>query len=134
MSRYGATLPGVSIGSGGEIIFTTGIVMPPAITVNIAASTDNLLVSNLASGALLRVNNTGNNNLSGLVPPDITQGNLLFISNVGTGKLTILDNSASSSANNRFLCNGSKKLQSNEALIMVYDTISLRWRVFAVII
>lgn len=127
-------IQGISIGSGGEIIFNNGLVLPPAITINISANTNNLSIANLASGVLLRVNNTGNNNLTGIIPPDITQGNMLFVSNVGIGQLTIMDNDALSSANNRFLCGGSKVLQGNESMIFVYDTVSLRWRSFAVIL
>jgi hypothetical protein len=127
-------ISGISIGSNGEIIFNTGLVLPPAITVNISANTNNLSVPTLSSGVLMRFNNSGNNNLTGIIPPDITQGNLLYIANVGSGQLTIMDNDPLSSANNRFLCGGNKVMQANEAMIFVYDTISLRWRSFAVII
>ena len=100
----------------------------------INVNTDNLNVPDLVSGVLLRLNVTGNYTLSGIIPPDINQGNLLFLRNVGTGNLSLKNNNAGSGANNRFLMGGNHNVQSNESAIFVYDTIDLRWAIFGLAI
>ena len=129
---------GISTDDNGNIIIENnlilngGMVLPPAINVTLNANTNNLLIPGLSNGVLIRFTTTGNFNLTGIIPPDITQGGLIFVANVGTNNLTLKNNDAGSSANNRFVMGGDKKIQPGEAAIFVYDTISLRYRLFSV--
>lgn len=129
---------GISTDDNGNIIIENnlilngGMVLPPAINVTLNTNTNNLLIPGLSNGVLIRITTTGNFNLTGIVPPDITQGGLIFVANVGNNNLILKNNDAGSSANNRFIMGGDKTVQSGEAAIFVYDTISLRYRLFSV--
>jgi hypothetical protein len=115
-----------------NLVLEGGFIMPTAIQVNINANTDDLSINGLENGVILLLNTTGNYSLTGIVPPDITEGGLIFLANTGTSTLTLKDNNAGSSANNRFLMGGNRTLRSNKSAIFVYDTINLRYRLFAI--
>ena len=131
-------LSGLSTDGNGNIIVENnlilngGMIMPPAININLTGNTNNLVITGLLNGVLIRISSSGNYNLTGLVPPDIAQGGLIFISNIGTNSITLKNNSALSSETNRFLMGADKKLQDDESAIFVYDTLNLRYRMFSV--
>lgn len=101
---------------------------PPAIT----SSQNNYSPTGLDYTVLLRLSSTINVNLTGLVPPDITQSIQIFIYNIGTNSITLKNNDASSTAQNRFLFGADKNIQGDEGIGMIYDPTSLRWRAFGI--
>lgn len=111
---------------GGALFFTG------SITDNLTASVNNYTIPTLDNFVLVRLTSNANYNVTGLVPPDITLGWYVIIYNVGTNTLTLKNNDANSSANNRFLLGTDKNLQGDEGVALVYDTVSLRWRSFGI--
>lgn len=70
----------------------------------------------------------GNYNLTGMAAPSPALRNMIFIQNVGaSGNITLVANSASSVAENRFDFNGNTTLQPMEGIWMVYNTSKSRW-------
>lgn len=131
------TLGSVTINNNNEIVFNNnvviegGMVFGPAIDVNIVTDQNNLVISGLSAGVLVRFTPTGTRQITGIVPPSITSSSWMILYNIGGSNLTLVDNSASSSANNRFLMNSNILLNPNEGVSLIYDTSSLRWRSFA---
>lgn len=116
----------------GDISFNGSISFGAAVSVNINANTDNLLIPNLGSSLLVRLNFTGNYSITGIVPNDITKGQWIIVNNVGTGSAIFKDNDAGSTAQNRFIIGANKTVQTDEGLAFVYDTVDQRWRSFAI--
>jgi hypothetical protein len=98
-------------------------------TANLTANTDNLLITGLASSALVRLTSAGNFQLTGIVVPDSTKAYFFSVFNVGlTGNITFLNDDAGSTAENRFLLGTSILIQPGEGLTFIYDPVDLRWR------
>ena len=116
----------------GNITFNGSVSFGPAITVDINANTNNLLIPGFGSGLLIRLNFTGNYSLTGIVPSDTSKGQWVILNNVGSGLGTFKDNDGNSTAQNRFIIGANKTVQTNEGLALVYDTVDLRWRSFAI--
>lgn len=116
-------VPKIYVGYFAGALNFNGELTPPQLT----ASVNNYDPTGLRTCNFLRLSANGNYNITGLErPPTGNQG--IFIVNVGGNNITISDNSASSSANNRFLIGGSKTLQTDEGMMIIYDQTSLRWR------
>lgn len=98
-------------------------------TATLTANTNNLLITGLASSALVRLDSTGNFQLTGIVVPDITKAYFFSIFNIGlTGNVTFKNNDAASTAENRFLLGSDVLVQPGEGLTFIYDPVDLRWR------
>jgi hypothetical protein len=98
-------------------------------TANLTANTDNLLITGLASSALVRLTSAGNFQLTGIVVPDTTKAYFFSIFNVGlTGNITFKNDDAGSTAENRFLLGSDVLVQPGEGLTFIYDPVDLRWR------
>lgn len=104
-------------------IFMSGIDSPAVFSAN---QDDYAFADDITS---LRLSASGaSRNLSGLVAP--TGAQLLMIHNVGTTYSIILkDESASSTAINRFALAGDVTLAPDQSVMIWYDTVSTRWRV-----
>jgi hypothetical protein len=76
--------------------------------------------------SILRLSTDASRDLTGLSGG--TSGRLLIISNIGSFDLVIKDESASSTAANRFALNADITLQSDESMMFYYDATSSRWR------
>jgi hypothetical protein len=76
--------------------------------------------------SILRLSTDASRDLTGLSGG--TSGRLLIIANVGSFDLVIKDESASSTAGNRFALNADITLQADESLMFFYDGTSSRWR------
>lgn len=111
----------------GAIIYTN------AADVTLVSNTNDLNIPNIASNVLIRITTQGNYSLTGIINPDLL-GRQIFIFNVGTNNLTLKNNDAGSSANNRFLLGSDRTVQANEGIAMVYDVVSLRWRGYGIIL
>jgi len=128
MTRIVKPLP-ITQGTDGEISLESGIVLgtavtPPALTAN----TNNLVVTDIEKAIVLRLGSIGNHDLTGLVPFNSSKAWMLFVANIGPGNIKLKNNDAASSANNRFLIGGNKKIQQDEGILLFYDPISKRWR------
>lgn len=119
---------GIETGDQGEITLGSGVVLGTALTATINANTDNLVVPNIETAIVLRLNVTGNYSLTGLTPANITKAWMLFVANIGTGNLSIKNNDPASLAENRFILGSNKTIQSDEGILLFYDPISNRWR------
>jgi hypothetical protein len=95
----------------------------------IAANTNDYSPAGLANCNVMRVStNGGNFDCTGIVAQE--DGRVIIILNIGSsGTFKLKNNSASSSANNRFLLNGDASLAANEGAFIMYDGTSLRWRI-----
>lgn len=119
---------GITEGPDGEIILDTGVSLGTAITANISSDVDDFSVTDIEKAVVLRLNVTGNRSITGLIPFNTASAWMVFCANVGTGNLSIKNNDAGSTAENRFLIGGNKTIQTDEGILLFYDPVSLRWR------
>jgi len=82
---------------------------------------------------IIRYNSTGFHYLTGMSNAHAQDGTVIELWNIGTQAFNIRHESASSSANNRFLCPSASdyRIASNAAAIIRYDATSGRWRIIA---
>jgi len=105
-----------------------GIIYGNEVTIDISSNVNNLVIPNLESTVLVRLNVTGNRSLTGIVPISTEVAQEIQIFNVGTGNLSMKNNDAGSSGDNRFLLGANRKVQSNEGVRLIYDPAYNRWR------
>jgi hypothetical protein len=81
----------------------------------------------------LILDSDGNNDFTGLAAPSPAASNMVYIYNSGItgGSITLVSNSGSSLAANRFDFNGNTTLQAGEGLWVVYSTTDSRWNEIA---
>lgn len=118
----------VVTGDDGETEFPSGVTLGDAVSYQLNGNTNNLVVTGIETAVVLRLSSTGNYSLTGLVPFNSSKAWMLFVVNVGTNNITMPDNSASSTAENRWLLGSNKTIQQNEGIIFFYDPINSRWR------
>lgn len=131
---------GITVDDNGNIIFESPVIIEsglsfgPAIDVPITGNVNNLVIPSLSNGVLVRFIPTGNFNITGIVPVDITKGGVIYFTNASAGanSIQLLENNAGSLAQNRILAGGNKTVQKDESGIIVYDTVSQRNRVFSI--
>lgn len=102
-------------------------VTPPEITTNV----NNYNPTGLSGTNMLRLSSNGNYIITGLQAPSPAVGQFILIINVGVNNLILKNDDVNSQAGNRFLAGADKLLQASETLVVVYDPISLRWRIVA---
>ena len=103
----------------------SGDISPAQITAN----TNNYNPTNLDTSSTLRVSTDASRNLTGIVPAAPSDGRILILHNVGSQDLVLIDESASSSATNRFALSGNITLSGDESVVLQYDSTSSRWRI-----
>lgn len=113
----------------GGVTFENGISYGDAANFTISANTNNLAIT--LNQVLIRLNSTGNYNLTGVVSPDPESTLTIYIVNIGANNVTLKNNDINSLAENRFNMGTDILLQPGEALIFVYDTIANKWQAFA---
>lgn len=137
MSRVIQEIP-FSIGNGGEVVFETnvtfngGIVFGQSITEVVTVDQDNFAIPNINQAVLIRLDFQFQRNITGVIPPDITKSTLIIILNVGTANGRLTNNDSASDPENRFFLKANILLEPQESAALIYDTISQRWRAFAV--
>lgn len=114
--------------SNGTLVIEGGLVYGSSETVNLNTNTNNLVVPNIQKTILVRINMTGNNDLTGIIPADSTKATEIVIVNVGTGTIIMKNNDVLSLAQARFLLGGNIIIQANEGIAVIYDPIDERWR------
>lgn len=95
----------------------------------LTANTNDLNIPNIAASSLVRLNATGNFQLTGIVVPNNTIAYFFSIFNVGvSGQIIFKDDDAASIAQNRFVLGTDVTVQPGEGLSFIYDPLDLRWR------
>lgn len=103
-----------------------------AVTVSTSPQND-WAPTGLAAGGILRVNpDTAAVSITGIAAPSspFNDGRVLIVYNVGTGgfALNIINESASSTAANRFSLDSNFAINQGQGAVFTYDSTSSRWR------
>jgi len=85
--------------------------------------------TSLSSVAVLRLSSDAARDITGLAGGASTRR--IVLANTGSYAITLKDESSSSSAANRFALSGDAVIPAEEALELVYDSTSSRWRVLS---
>jgi hypothetical protein len=115
----------------GTVIFNGAVCIGGAITINLTQNEDDLSITGLGAGLLIRVNATGNYSITGIVPASIFKGQWIVLTNVSNNILRLKNNDAASVASNRFLLGQNTTIRTEESIALIYDTVDQRWRPFA---
>jgi hypothetical protein len=119
----GTAVPYTPIQTSGKVIFGTSI-SPAAL----GADVNDYSPTGLLTSSGVRVSATGvARNITGLAAG--AGGQLLLLHNVGTLAVILKDESASSTAANRFALNADVTLNADQSTLLQYDATSSRWRV-----
>lgn len=121
--------------SGGQIYTTAGSFAFDPTSVTLSGNTNNLGVG---QNGLIRIQATGNYDLTGLVPiggAAENAGRVIYILNRGTNTITLKHEDAGSTAENRFFThNGNNlSLQASHLVLGMYDGVLNRWRVWSLV-
>lgn len=103
----------------------SGDISPSQIT----ADQNDYNPTGLATASTLRLNTDASRNITGLQGG--ADGRIIIIHNVGSFPLILKDESASSSAGNRFALLADLPLSPDQAITLQYDSTSVRWRSLA---
>lgn len=108
-----------------ESLRLSGDISPAQLTAN----TDDWNPTNLADASTIRFSTDASRNITGLQGG--ADGRLLVLHNIGSNNAVLKDESASSSAANRFALNADVTLGADQSALLQYDSTSSRWRLVA---
>ena len=100
----------------------SGDISPAQIT----GDQNNYNPANLATSSVLRLSSDATRNITGLAGG--ADGRLLIILNIGSFAITLVTESASSTAGNRFAIGANITVGAGEGIVLLYDSTSSRWR------
>lgn len=103
-------------------VAATGVLSPAQITAN----QNDYNPTNLSTAAVLRLNTDARRSITGLAGG--ASGRMMVIHNVGSFAFTLVDESASSTAGNRFALQHDLELGPDESITLIYDGTTSRWR------
>jgi hypothetical protein len=103
----------------------TGVVSPAQIT----ADQNDYNPAGLATASVLQISTDAARNVSGFASG--AEGRCLTVINVGSEPVTLLNESASSSASNRMALGGNLTISAKQAAILRYDGTAVRWQAIA---
>ncbi len=103
----------------------TGVISPPQITAN----QNDYNPSGVATASVLQVFSDAARSISGLAGG--AEGRVVSLINIGSQPIALLDESASSTAANRFTLGASLTLPAKQAALLRYDGTATRWRLVA---
>jgi hypothetical protein len=103
----------------------TGVISPAQIT----ADQNNYNPAGLAAASVLQISTDAPRRISGLAGG--AEGRCLIVINVGGQPVTLLNESASSSAANRLTLNADLTISAKQAAILRYDGTAARWQAIA---
>jgi len=106
-------------------ITITGVITPTAISTN----QDNYNPTGLSGAETIRLSVTADIDITGLAGG--AAGRLITVENIGTNRLTFRDQSASSTAANRFKFGDDVFLDPSYTVTLLYDAVSAVWRMFS---
>ena len=95
----------------------------------IAASQNNYAPTGHATASVLRLTASGTYNITGLAGG--VDGRILTLTNIGSNAITLVNESASSTAGNRFAIGSNITLAASQSVVLMYDLPSTRWRAIA---
>jgi hypothetical protein len=99
----------------------------PMAPTQITADQNNYSPTGIGSKSSLKISSDAARNITGILGQ--SEGQTLWIQNVGAFDITLKNQSASSTASNRFALNGDYVIKPNETATLIYDyTGSQRWR------
>lgn len=118
-----SAVPYTPIQTTGKVIFGTAIT-----PTDLAADENDYAPAGLSGCSGMRLTATGAaRTITGLTGGET--GRLLLVHNVGALDIVLADESASSTAANRFALNAAVTLKADQSTLLQYDAISARWRV-----
>lgn len=100
----------------------SGVISPSQIT----AQQDNYSPTGLSTASVLRLTSDASRDITGIALGQA--GKVLLIHNIGVQNIVLKDESASSTAANRFALVGDITLTGDESTLIQYDAVSSRWR------
>jgi Protein of unknown function (DUF2793) len=103
----------------------SGVIAPPQIT----ASQNDYNPTGAATASVLQLSSDASRSISGLAGG--AEGRAVFIINVGSQPITLSDESASSTAANRFTLGGDLVISAKQAAMLRYDGTAARWQTIA---
>ena len=106
----------------GADIYFSGDISPAQITSN----QNDYAPTGLATASTLRLSTDASRDITGLTGG--ADGRIIIIANIGSYPIVLINSSVSSSAANRFLLFSDTTINSNQDVIMQYDSTSSRWR------
>lgn len=106
-------------------VATSGTITPAQITAN----QNNYSPTGLASAAVVRLSSDDSRTITGIVPGSSPAGRRLALFNVGGSDIVLANQSASSTAANRFALNADVTITPGSAVLLQYDGVASRWRV-----
>lgn len=80
------------------------------------------------TGSAFSIYSDAARDITGILATSVADGTLLFVQNVGSYTITLKDESASSSASNRFALTADFGLAADAGCILQYNAASARWR------
>jgi len=116
------TAPGVQVT---EDFYWQGDISPSQIT----ADQNDYNPTNLATSTVLRLTSDATRNITGLQGG--ADGRIICLLNVGSNDIVLVNESASSTAGNRFTLAADFTMPPNESILLIYDSTSSRWRCVA---
>ncbi len=102
-----------------------GTITPPLITVD----QNDYNPTGLSTASTLRVSANPARNITGLSGG--SDGRIFTLHNVGSNNVTLIDESGSSTAGNRFALSANQTIPPDTSITIQYDGIALRWRVLS---
>jgi hypothetical protein len=100
----------------------SGVLTPPQITAN----QNNYAPTGLPTSTVLRLSTSAALSLTGLQAGG--SGRTLYLHNIGANDLVLVNDSASSTAANRFALGSDLTITTNRVAVLQYDLLSARWR------
>jgi|GEM_PF-1537138 len=108
-----------------EALKLSGDISPAQIT----ADQNDYAPTGFATASTLRLSTDASRNITGLAGG--ADGLIKLIHNIGSFNIVLKDESASSTAANRFALNADVTIAADQMALLQYDSISSRWRVIA---
>lgn len=128
--QWGAYLPEVRVlaNSSGGYVFLSGQIcfLSDVSPAQITADQNDYSPTGLSAASVLRLNSDAARNITGLAGG--SDGRVVIIFNVGSFNIVLKDESASSSASNRFALKADITISTDGSALLVYDETTLRWR------
>jgi len=118
----------IFLGGDGTTELRGGLILGDSLTVVVDEDTHNFEPEGLDKVVMLRLDVQGNQELTGIVPPDVNKTSLLTVVNVGANVLSVKNEDIASLANNRFCLGSNITVQGGEGITVIYDNVDKCWR------
>jgi hypothetical protein len=125
----GSSLTGSLVIKNGNLNVSQKLILSGVLTpATLSTDQDNYSPAGIDESTTLRVSSTTPVNITGLADGN-ESGRIVFVTNIGANLITLVSESALSTAKNRFILpNPSLILSEGDSILLQYDEISQRWR------